>query len=153
VVADAAYPAQSESGIETILANENQIHVLRRVMNAITACRHIRASVYTDSELAFVAENDAPGITVYRQQLNEVLGDSGVQHTLHEQIIQRLAQAAQAFRILVIKTELTIPYTSVFFELDCGYWNAEAEARLRQTIVAAHSRQGESTLTEAKQRV
>src|ERR1039458_10655620 len=29
--------------------------------------------------------------------------------------------------MLLIKTDMTIPYTSVFFELDCGYWNAEAE--------------------------
>jgi hypothetical protein len=32
---------------------------------------------------------------------------------------------------------MTIPYTSVFFELDCGYWNAEAEVRLRQAMLAS----------------
>jgi hypothetical protein len=32
---------------------------------------------------------------------------------------------------------MTIPYTSVFFELDCGYWNAEAEQRLRQAMPVA----------------
>jgi len=26
---------------------------------------------------------------------------------------------------------MRIPYTSVFFELDCGYWNDQAEKKLR----------------------
>jgi hypothetical protein len=29
---------------------------------------------------------------------------------------------------------MTVPYTTVFFELDCGYWPAEAEKRLRQAM-------------------
>jgi hypothetical protein len=48
-----------------------------------------------------------------------------------------LDQTAQTFRVLIIKTELTIPYTSIFFELDCGYWSAEAEQRLRQSMAAS----------------
>ena len=35
---------------------------------------------------------------------------------------------------------MTIPYTSVFFELDCGYWNAGAEQRLREAIAASESK-------------
>jgi hypothetical protein len=31
-------------------------------------------------------------------------------------------------------TNLTLPYTSVFLELDCGYWSPEAEQRLRDAI-------------------
>jgi hypothetical protein len=50
----------------------------------------------------------------------------------HEEIIAKLDQTAQVFRVLVIKTELTIPYTSMFFELDCCYWTPEAEQRLRR---------------------
>jgi hypothetical protein len=73
----------------------------------------------------------------YRRQLEEVLYGSHLQRLPHEQIIHKLDQSAQTFRILIIKTEMTIPYTSVFFELDCGYWSAEAEDRLRQAILAA----------------
>jgi hypothetical protein len=36
---------------------------------------------------------------------------------------------------------MTIPYTSVFFELDCGYWNAAAEQRLRKAILEAEGKQ------------
>jgi hypothetical protein len=34
----------------------------------------------------------------------------------------------------MIKTDLALPYTSAFLELDCGYWPAEAEQKLRQKM-------------------
>jgi len=39
--------------------------------------------------------------------------------------------------VLIIKTELAIPYTSVFFELDCSYWAADAETKLRKAMASA----------------
>jgi L-fucose mutarotase/ribose pyranase (RbsD/FucU family) len=137
VVADAAYPAQSRPGIETIVAGDDQVAVVKKVRDAISAAGHIRAKVYVDKELSFVGEDDAPGIAEYRQQLQEALYGSSIEHLEHEQIIAKLDQSAQVFRILIIKTAMTIPYTSVFFELDCGYWNAEAEGRLRQAMLVS----------------
>jgi L-fucose mutarotase/ribose pyranase (RbsD/FucU family) len=137
VVADSAYPAQSKPGIDTVVSGDDQVHVVRMVLAAIAACKHIRANVYTDRELGFVEEAAAPGITEYRRQLEALLAGSTAKLLPHEDIIARLDQSAQVFRILIIKTEMTIPYTSVFFELDCGYWDANAEKRLRQTIHAA----------------
>jgi len=137
VVADSAYPAQSKPGIETLVSGEDQIHVVQRVLEGITASGHIRANVYVDKELGFVTEDDSPGIAEYKRQLHAVLHGSNAEHLEHEQIIAKLDQFAQVFRILVIKTVMTIPYTSVFFELDCGYWNAEAEERLRMAMRAS----------------
>jgi hypothetical protein len=51
--------------------------------------------------------------------------------TPHEEIISSLDRAARMFSILIVKSTMTVPYTSVFIELGCGYWNADAEARLR----------------------
>jgi len=31
-------------------------------------------------------------------------------------------------------TKICIPYTSVFLQLECGYWNGEAEHRLRAAM-------------------
>jgi hypothetical protein len=140
VVADSAFPAQSSPGVETIVADAEQIDVVRTVHDAIGASRHIRASLYVDTELSFVEEGDAPGIAEYRQQLDAVLYGAHLSRIPHEQIIARLDEAARRFRILIVKTDMTIPYTSVFFELDCGYWNAEAEERLRQAMLVAESR-------------
>jgi len=38
--------------------------------------------------------------------------------------------------VLVIKTPLALPYTSVFVQLDCGYWTPEAEQQLRRAMPA-----------------
>jgi D-ribose pyranose/furanose isomerase RbsD len=140
VVADSAYPAQLRDGIETIVSGADQLHVVRHVLDAITASAHVRANIYADKELEFVSEIDAPGIADYRRELGTVLNGVQVTSIPHEQIIAKLDQSAQVFRILIIKTEMTIPYTSLFFELDCGYWNADAEQRLRQAIAAPSSR-------------
>lgn len=134
VVADSAYPEQSNPGIETIVAGGDQVAAIEHVLAAIGQCRHIRANVYADSELAYVAESDAPGVAEYRRKLDTVLAGASVSYLPHEDIIRKLDQSAQVFRILLIKTDMTLPYTSVFFELDCGYWSADAEQRLRNAI-------------------
>jgi L-fucose mutarotase/ribose pyranase (RbsD/FucU family) len=134
VIADAAYPAQSNPGIETIVADTNQIHAVETVLNCVAACAHIRANIYTDRELDYLEERDAPGIAGYRKQLQALLQGAAIQQLPHEEIIAKLDQCAQLFSILLIKTDMTLPYTSVFIELDCGYWNAEAEDRLRKAM-------------------
>jgi len=140
VVADSAYPAQSKTGIETVVTRADQIHVLRKVIDAIADSPHIRANAYLDAELEFVAETDAPGVANYRHELAVLLADSAQIRLPHDQIIARLDESAQAFRILIFKTDLIIPYTSVFFELECGYWPMEAEQRLREAISVAKAR-------------
>jgi TorA maturation chaperone TorD len=134
VVADAAYPAQSRAGIETVVAGEDHLAVLREVLAAVAASQHVRPLVLTDRELAFVPEADAPGIAAYRRELDRILDARQRSELEHEQIISRLDQAAQTFRVLIIKTNMALPYTSVFLQLDCGYWGADAERRLRQSI-------------------
>ncbi len=131
VVADAAYPAQSRAGIETIVSGAGQIEVARTVLRAIAAARHVRANIFLDAELQLVAEADALGVSRYRAQLAKLLDGVETIALPHDQIIAKLDQTAQVFGVLIIKTKLTIPYTSVFFELDCGYWSKEAERRLR----------------------
>lgn len=136
VVADSAYPAQSKPGIETIVSGAGQVEVARRVLDAINASRHVRANIYLDRELVFVSEKDAPGVTAYRQQLEQMLGASAKQLP-HEEIIAKLDHVSQVFRVLIIKTELAIPYTTVFFELGCAYWPGDAEDRMRQAMGAS----------------
>lgn len=136
VVADSAYPAQARAGIETIVSDADQVEVVQAVLAALAASKHVKPIVYTDQELKFVEEKDAPGIEAYRQHLAELLRGREIKSLPHEQIISKLDQAGQTFRVLIIKTSLTVPYTSVFLELDCAYWNADAEARLRARLAA-----------------
>ena len=131
VIADAAYPAQSNPGIETIFTNGDHTQVLGKILDAIGASSHVRANVYLDAELKLVAEEDAPGVTALRKKMMGLLGGENTREIAHEEIIARLDQAGNLFRILILKSTLAIPYSSVFLELDCGYWSAEAEERLR----------------------
>jgi len=134
IIADSAYPAQSRAGIETIATGAEQIEVVRTVLGAVDNAKHVRAIVYVDEEMKYVSEKDAPGIDAYREELTSLLGKRAVRRVPHEELIAKLDEAAKTFRILIFKTELTLPYTSVFLELDCGYWDAEAERGLRQAI-------------------
>jgi hypothetical protein len=134
VIADSAYPAQSRQAIETIVADEEQTTVLERTSAILGGCRHIKPTIYTDEELAFVREEDAPGVSSYRERLGRLFTGSEIRVLPHEDIIAKLDRAGVLFRVLVVKTNMRIPYTSMFFELDCGYWSAQAEKQLRAAM-------------------
>lgn len=133
-VVDSAYPLQTSSGIETIETDSDQLEVVKTVLEQIAGTKHVRPVVFTDSELKAVPESDAAGVTAYRQALGSILGKTSAQSMPHEEIISRLDEVGKTFHILVLKTKMTIPYTSVFVRLDCGYWTDEAEKRLRQAM-------------------
>jgi len=134
LIADSAYPAQSRSSIETLATGENQLDLVKAVLEAIETCNHIRANVYLDTEMQYISEQDVEGIDQYRKDLKNLLADQIQMSLPHDQLIAKLDEVAQMFHVLVLKSELTLPYTSVFIELECGYWSAEKENRLQQAI-------------------
>jgi len=134
VIADAAYPAQCAPGVSMLLADGDPVDVIRQVLALIAASGHVKAKILVDRELEFVGEQDAPGIGAYRNQLRSLPRWADVQTLSHEEIIAALDRAAARFDVVILKTGMTIPYTSVFLELDCAYWNADSEARLRATM-------------------
>jgi hypothetical protein len=131
VIADSAYPAQSGEGVETIVSNSSQMAVLKEVLAEVQASKHVRVIPYTDRELKYLGQQDAPGVDDYRTQLFTLLPDAETNSLLHEKIIQKLDDVGKTFRVMIIKTNMTIPYTSVFLELNCAYWSDEAEKNLR----------------------
>lgn len=134
VIADAAYPKQSAVGIETIYTGGKQLEVLKYVLESINTAKHIRPIVMFDAELAFVSEKNAAGVEAYRKELNTLLGEGVGKVMPHEDIIHKLDEASKTFNVLLLKTDMIIPYTSVFIELDCGYWSAAKEQELRDLI-------------------
>lgn len=135
-VVDSAYPLQTSAGIETINTGADQLDVVRAVLDQLTKAKHVRPVIFTDAELKLVPESDAAGVEAYRDALGKVLGKNDAQSLPHEEIISKLDEAGKTFHILVLKTSMTIPYTSVFIRLDCGYWTAEQEKRLREKMAA-----------------
>lgn len=134
VIADGAYPQQSNPAIETITIEASQLEVVEYVSNLIAKAAHVDANIFVDKEMAFVAEKNAKGITAYRGNLSKILEGKPVKTMLHEDIIRDLDTSAKLFNVLIIKTDLAIPYTSVFFQLECGYWNANSENELREAL-------------------
>lgn len=137
VVADSAYPWQASPGIETIATGAPHLDVLKAVLEAIEHAPHVRAIALVDAELSFVDERHAPGIDALRGGIAAALGGVETRALSHEDVIRALDEAGRTFRILLLKTTLTLPYTSVFLQLDCGYWSADAEANLRRRMADA----------------
>jgi hypothetical protein len=150
-VVDSAYPLQTSPGVETIATNDDQLEVVKMVLGQIAKAKHVRPVIFTDAELKLVPESDAKGVTAYREALSKLLSKTGssksglsntgpenpdAQSLPHEEIISKLDEAGKTFHILILKTSLTIPYTSVFIRLDCGYWSADAEKRLREAMAS-----------------
>jgi hypothetical protein len=134
VIADSAYPLQTRAGIETIATNADQLAAVKHVLAELEKAPHVRPIIHLDAELPFVPEADAPGIDAYRKDLAPLVAKYKPRSELHEHTIARLDSAAQMFRVVVLKTNVRLPYTSVFIELDCGYWSRDAQARLQQAM-------------------
>ena len=137
VIADAAYPQQSNQAIKTLVINADQLEVVEFVTQSIEKAKHVNATIFIDKEMEFVPEKAAEGIENYRDKLDNLLKGRPVKTMLHEQIIQKIDSSAKLFNVLILKTDLAIPYTSVFFELECGYWDADDEENIRAIITGS----------------
>ena len=131
LIVDAAYPLQSKPAIKTIYTGEDQLKVVREVFDAISDAPHVFPEVFLDREMDYVPESEAAGIENYRSKLWEILTNKTVIKSLHNDLISKVDEAAKTFNVLVLKTNMTIPYTSVFLRLNCGYWSPEQEAKMR----------------------
>jgi hypothetical protein len=136
LIVDSAYPLQSSPGVETIKTNTGQIDVVQYVLSTIDKSIHVRPDIYMDAELPFVPDQDAPGASNYRKQIRNVLHGYPVESVLHDKIIADIGETGSQFHVLVLKTNMTIPYSSVFIRLNCKYWSADAEKRLRSKMNA-----------------
>lgn len=131
LVVDSAYPLQTSPGVETIETNAPQLEVVRTVLSEIENSIQVRPVVFMDAELPFISDSDAPGVSAYRSEIGELLHKSSVQSRRHETLISDIEEAGKTFHVLVLKTNMTIPYTSLFIRLDCKYWSADQDKNLR----------------------
>lgn len=134
VIADSAYPAQVGEGFEIIFTGSDHINLLTEVLSRIAQAAHVSPLIYLDAELSFLDEALAPGVDAYRKRLLDLLRLYRINSLPHLELIQRLEEAGRHFQVLVLKSTLTIPYTSVFMELDCKYWSQEKERLLRARL-------------------
>lgn len=134
LVVDKAYPAQSAAGVEVINTGAELPDVLQHAMGKIKASRHVAPVIYQDSELQYLTDSLVSGVEALQKNLSGHL--SGVAHRSlsHDSLLAMTSADAAKYRILVLKTESLVPYSSVFIQLDCGYWNSEQEGLLRKSM-------------------
>jgi D-ribose pyranose/furanose isomerase RbsD len=134
LVVDKAFPEQNAPGMTYIYANENLNAVLKQVLTQVNQSGHVKPIIYQDKELDFITEEQAIGVTKLRTVIKNTLGNRLVQTMLHDSVFKKLDMESKLFKVLVIKTNEIIPYTSVFLQLDCAYWNGDKESQLRKSI-------------------
>jgi hypothetical protein len=139
LIVDSAYPLQTSPGVQTVETGAGELEVVQYVLRQIAKSPHVSPVVYMDAELPFLTERDAPGVSAYRRQIKAALGNLHISSLRHDELIAKVDETGKTFRILVLKTNLTIPYSSVFLQLGCKYWTDEDEARLRSAMKQAHA--------------
>src|SRR6201994_458115 len=90
MIVDSAYPLQVSPGVETIETNDDLPHVARLVLDTLDRSIHVTPNVYLDAELPYVTDQVAPGVSVYRQHLKEILKDRPVKSLPHETLIKQI---------------------------------------------------------------
>ena len=132
IITDMAYPQQTSSGITTLYAPDPYEQVASDVFNLIKDAPHIFPHIYLDKEQQKLSETLCKGWDNYQILLKGIIKDSPVSYISHEELIKKLDIASQSFQVIIIKTPLTLPYSSIFLEMDCKYWDATREKKLRE---------------------
>ncbi len=134
VISEASFPAHSRSGTRQVIADAEVPEVLDYVLNAIERTQHVRPQVYLPREMRAVENDFAPGIDSMRERIRSSLHGHEPTELDQQSLITLLESANQSYDVLVIRTPTALPYTSVFLELQPGYWDSESEDRLRERI-------------------
>jgi len=134
LVVDKAFPAQNAAGIVTINTGESLLPVLQYTLDQINSSTHVKPLIFTDKELNYISVAQVPEIEKFKTKLFEMIPKEQAQIMLHDSVFVKIAKASELFRIVVLKTEQVIPYSSVFLQLDCKYWPAENEKQLRESM-------------------
>lgn len=134
ILADAAYPEMASPGIVTLSSGQSLLPVLKEVMDLLKAADHVRPDVVLDREWFELTDDECPGISRLRDEAQPLFAGLKVEPVWHADLLKSLSEISQIYTIFVIKTTSTIPYTSVFLRLECGYWGEEQERRFRERL-------------------
>ncbi len=134
VVCEASFSAFNRPGFTQVLADEDVPEVIEHVLNTLGESENVRPNVYITRELRTVDNNFAPGIDQMRERIAESLHSLDTTELEQQSLITLIDSANARYNVLVIRTATALPYTTVFFELKPGYWDAESEDHLRKKL-------------------
>jgi len=134
VIAEASFPAQSRPGVRQVSAPVEVPEALDYVLKALEQTENVRPQVYVTRELRSVENDFAPGIEDLRKRMQGALHGHETTELDQQSLITLMQDANRSFDVLVIRTTSALPYSSVFLELQPGYWDVDSETRLRDKI-------------------
>lgn len=134
VIAEASFPAQSRPGVRQVTAPVEIPEALDYVLHALEQTEDVRPQVYVTRELRSVENDYAPGMDELRKRLRASLHGHETTELEQQSLLTLLEDVNRSFDVLVIRTQSALPYTSVFLELQPGYWDAASESRLRDKM-------------------
>ncbi len=137
LVVDKAFPALNAPGMEVIYADDDLLSVLKYTLNEIDSSSHVRPIIYIDKEMQFMTPQLEKGVNAFRDSLKTIVNNQPLHPELHDSVFTNIQKTSELFKVLVIKTNGTLAYSSVFLQLDCAYWNSRQEAQLREVMKSA----------------
>lgn len=140
VVAESSFPVGSRRGVRTVVVDAEIPELVDFVVNELERSENVKASFNVARELPFVENDDAPGVDEFRGLLNEALHGHEVRQMDHRALSLLALSDASKYVVLVLKTTTAIPYSNVYIELDSGYWNREAEDKMRSKLNAVRAK-------------
>ena len=134
VIAEASFPAHNRPGVRQVSAPVEIPEALDYVLHALEQTENVRPQVYLTREVRAVENDFAPGIDEFRKRIQSALHGHEATELDQQSLLTLLEDANRSFDVLVIRTQSALPYTSVFLELQPGYWDEASETRLRERI-------------------
>ncbi|MFC4995362.1 hypothetical protein [Rubritalea tangerina] len=132
VIAESAYPAPGRPEAHLLHSPTHVPATLNHVLQSIESQGHVAPRIYLPKEAFLVQESQAPGMNAYRNALKKSLDDRPSQMLTSRMLESLMKGSTSGNRVLIIKTQTALPYTSVYIELESGYWDGESESALRQ---------------------
>lgn len=134
VIADESFPLHTRRGVRTLLVDKEIPEVLSGVIDVLESQQHVAPIFYRTRELGFIENDSAPGIEVYRDAITASLRGYDIRDFQYRYLSVVLEDDSKTFAVLVIKTKTALPYSSIFIELDSGYWDQRSELKLRSKM-------------------
>jgi len=134
VISEASFPAHSRTGVHQISAPVDIPEATDYVLRSIEQTEHVKPRIYLAREMRSVENDYAPGIDEFRKRIAASLHSHEATELDHEALVTLLEDANRSFNVLVIRTTTALPYSSVFMELQPGYWDADSETHLREKM-------------------
>lgn len=134
VIAEASFPAHSRAGIRQVNSYQPIPVVVDEVLRKLELTEHVRPKVYVPKELRVIENDFAPGVDEFRGELRTALHGYETIELEQDSLMTLMQDTRRSFDVLVIRTTTALPYTSVFMELQPGYWDGESESRLRRRM-------------------